>query len=134
LDFVSGKFVGDAIADPDKLDFACALAAAPPLVAFVHWGREYTTEATEEERKIADSLARCGVSLVIGAHSHQASAGIEAIRGGAAQMVYSLGNFLFDHSAPRGTGALLELRVFHQGTVAARLIPIPNLFDLTKSP
>ena len=47
-------------------------------------------------------------------------------------MVYSLGNFIFDQSSPRGSGALVELRVFKQGTVAARLVPIPNLFDLTR--
>ena len=47
---------------------------------------------------------------------------------------FSLGNFIFDQSSPRGSGALLELRVFGQGTVAARLVPIPNLFDLTRAP
>jgi poly-gamma-glutamate synthesis protein (capsule biosynthesis protein) len=101
-------------------------------VAFVHWGEEYVAEAGAEERQIADRLAQCGVSLIVGGHSHQASGGIEPLRGGAAQMVFSLGNFIFDQSAPRGSGALLELRVFAQGTVAARLVPVPNLFDLTR--
>jgi poly-gamma-glutamate synthesis protein (capsule biosynthesis protein) len=72
------------------------------------------------------------VSLIVGGHSHQAGDGIEPLRGGSAQTAFSLGNFIFDQSAPRGSGALLELRVFQQGTVAARLIPIPNLFDLTR--
>jgi len=45
-------------------------------------------------------------------------------------MVFSLGNLLFDQTSPRGSGALLELRVFKQGTVAARLVPVPNLFEL----
>lgn len=132
LNFVGGKFLTDAIANPDQLDWVCGLHAAPPLVAFVHWGTEYVTTASDKEREIADALARCGVTLIVGAHSHQASASIEPLRGGAAQMVYSLGNFIFDQSAPRGSGALLEMRVFKQGTVAARLIPIPNLFDLSK--
>jgi poly-gamma-glutamate capsule biosynthesis protein CapA/YwtB (metallophosphatase superfamily) len=132
LNFVGGKMVGDAIADPDDLGWVCSLAAAPPLVAFVHWGDEYVTAGGEEERSIADSLARCGVSLIVGAHSHQASAGIELLRGGAAQSVFSLGNFIFDQSSPRGSGAMLEVRVFGQGTVAARLVPIPNLFDVTR--
>jgi AmmeMemoRadiSam system protein B len=132
LNFVGGKLVGDAIANPDDLDWVCSLHAAPPLVAFVHWGQEYVTDAGNKERQIADALARCGVSLIVGAHSHQASPAIEPLKGGAAQMVFSLGNLIFDQSASRGSGALLELRVFGQGTVAARLIPIPNLFDLTK--
>jgi poly-gamma-glutamate synthesis protein (capsule biosynthesis protein) len=132
LNFVGGRMASETIADPDDLDWVCGLHAAPPLVAFVHWGDEYVTEAGAEERKIADALARCGVSLIVGNHSHQASSGVEPLRGGSAQMVYSLGNFIFDQSSPRGSGALLELRVFRQGTIAARLIPIPNLFDLTR--
>jgi poly-gamma-glutamate synthesis protein (capsule biosynthesis protein) len=132
LNFVGGKMVGEAIADADDLSWVCSLHAAPPLVAFVHWGEEYVTTAGDEERRIADSLARCGVSLIVGGHSHQAADAIEPLRGGSAQTVFSLGNFIFDQSAPRGTGAMLELRAFKQGTVAARLIPIPNLFDLTR--
>ncbi len=131
LNFVGGKFIGDAMADADDLDWVCSLHAAPPLVAFLHWGKEYVG-ANDKERAIADALTRCGVSLIVGAHSHQATAQMEPLRGGAAQMAYSLGNFIFDQSAPRGSGALLELRTFRQGTVAARLVPIPNLFDLTK--
>ncbi len=132
LNFVGGKQVGDAITDAYELGWVCHLDAAPPLVAFVHWGEEYVTAPADKERKIAEELARCGVSLIVGAHSHQASTAIEPLKGGAAQMAFSLGNFIFDQSAPRASGALLELRVFGQGTVAARLIPIPNLFDLTK--
>ncbi|HEX4296841.1 MAG TPA: AmmeMemoRadiSam system protein B [Devosia sp.] len=132
LDFVSGKFVGDAIADPQKLDWVCGLDAAPPLVAFVHWGTEYTSLASDTERGIAATLARCGVTLIVGDHSHQASTAIEPVAGGGAAMVYSLGNLLFDQSSPRGSGTLLELRTFRQGTVAARLIPVPNLFDVTR--
>ena len=132
LNFVGGKMVGDAIADPGDLSWVCGLHAAPPLVAFVHWGEEYVTSAGDEERRIADALARCGVSLIVGGHSHQAADAIEPLRGGSAQTVFSLGNFIFDQSAPRGSGAMLELRVFKQGTVAARLIPIPKLFDLTR--
>ena len=78
------------------------------------------------------SVACCGVTLIVGGHSHQAADSIAPLRGGAAQTVFSLGNFIFDQSAPRGSGAFLELRVFKQGTLAARLVPMPNLFDLTR--
>lgn len=132
LNFVGGKMVGDAIADPDDLNRVCGLDAVPPLVAFVHWGEEYVTTPGEEERRIAGSLARCGVSLIVGGHSHQAVEAVEPLRGGAAQSVFSLGNFIFDQASPRGSGALLEVRVFGQSTIAARLVPVPNLFDVTK--
>ena len=91
------------------------------------------TVAGDEERRIADALSQCGVSLIVGNHSHQAADAIEPLRGGAVQTVYSLGNFIFDQTSPRGTGALLEVRTFKQGTIAARLIPIPNLFELSRS-
>ena len=132
LNFVGGKMVGDAIADPADLSWVCGLHAAPPLVAMVHWGEEYVTAPGAEEQRIADALARCGVTLIVGGHSHQAADSIAPLRGGAAQTVFSLGNFIFDQSAPRGSGAFLELRVFKQGTLAARLVPMPNLFDLTR--
>lgn len=132
INFVGGRMVGNAIADPADLGWVCDLDAAPPLAAFVHWGREYVTTGTAKEAAIADALAQCGVSLIIGNHSHQAATAIEALRGGATQMVYSLGNFIFDQSSPRGSGAMLEVRLFDQGTLAARLVPIPNLFDLTR--
>ncbi|OJX15400.1 MAG: AmmeMemoRadiSam system protein B [Devosia sp. 67-54] len=130
LNFVGGRLVGDAIADARDLDWVCRLSAAPPLVAMVHWGEEYTAAATARERDIAQKLMRCGVSLVVGGHSHQAAQAVQPVAGGAGQMVFSLGNFLFDQSSPRGSSALLEVRVFKQGTVAARLLPMPNLFEL----
>ena len=55
---------------------------------------------------------------------------IEAVRGGEYALAYSLGNLLFDQTAERSSGALLELRSFKQGTFAMRLIPIPDLFEL----
>jgi len=130
LNFVGGKLVGDAIADPRDLSWVCGVKAAAPLVAFVHWGEEYTTAAGDAERTIAAALARCGVVLVVGDHSHQASTRVEPVASGASQMVFSLGNLLFDQSSPRGSGAVLEVRVFRQGTVAARLVPVGNMFEV----
>lgn len=111
------------------IDDICKSTARPPLVAFVHWGREYVNAAESAETKIAQTLHRCGVSAIIGAHSHQATTDILAPNGGEMSVFYSLGNFLFDQSGPRVSGALLELRSFRQGTFATRRIAIPNLFE-----
>ena len=73
-----------------------------------------------------------GVSLVVGGHPHVASGRIVPLGGGDAAEVYSLGNFLFDQSADRASGAILELRIFRQGTVFCRLIPLPNYFDMAR--
>lgn len=130
LSFLRGKNAGDAyLADPGELGAYCAQSAEPPLVVFAHWGAEYTTETGEAERLAAQRLAACGASLVVGAHSHMASPRIESI-GGTLQLAWSLGNLVFDQNSSRSSGALLELRIFGQGTVATRLVPIPNLFEL----
>ena len=107
----------------------CSSSARPPIVALVHWGTEYASISGPSERGIAEELANCGISLVIGAHSHQASTKLEMVAGGEALMFYSLGNLLFDQTSPRGTGALVELRIFKQGTFATRVIPAPNLYE-----
>nr|VFJ42368.1 MAG: poly-gamma-glutamate synthesis protein (capsule biosynthesis protein) [Candidatus Kentron sp. FW] len=131
LGFHRGRGMGQrVVGSAEDLKAVCAQAAEPPLVAFVHWGTEYTDTATDAEREAALALNRCGVTLVAGAHSHQATRNIESLAGGAVQLVFSLGNFAFDQRSDRASGALLELRVFKQGTIAARLVPIPNLFEV----
>jgi poly-gamma-glutamate synthesis protein (capsule biosynthesis protein) len=119
---------GRALATND-ITRLCASAAAPPLVALVHWGTEYTSQAGPGEQQIAQELTACGVSLVIGAHSHQASARLEMVGGGQSLILYSLGNLLFDQVSPPASGALVELRVFKQGTFATRVIAASNLYE-----
>lgn len=118
--------------DLSDLDKVCTLGAAPPLVVFAHWGQEYTLEETARDRSIKQRLAACGVSLMIGGHSHVASNHIEIIAG-ESLAVHSLGNFLFDQNSSRSSGAMLELRLFDQGTIGARLIPLPNFFEMGKA-
>jgi poly-gamma-glutamate synthesis protein (capsule biosynthesis protein) len=128
LSLAIGAHVGWGPATDPEL--VCSLRAAPPLIAFVHWGEEYSTSPRQIELNIAKELLNCGVSVVVGAHSHRASSRIELLGGGALQLVYSLGNFVYDQNAARASGALLEVRIFEQGTVATRLIPLPNLYEI----
>lgn len=129
------NFIGDrlgrqaVITDPQDLEFVCRTDAEPPLVAFLHWGVEYSSDPREFEREAARQLTACGVTLIIGAHSHQRSPGAESVSGGEGTLVFSLGNLLFDQRGSRASGALLEMRVFGQGTIASRLIEIPNFFE-----
>ncbi|MFN0264825.1 AmmeMemoRadiSam system protein B [Tepidamorphus sp. 3E244] len=126
----AGRNSAPALLDsPQAADLACGVSAAPPLVAFIHWGEEYVDQPGPREEEIARVLADCGVQIVVGAHSHQASGSIPQVPGKTANTVYSVGNLLFDQRGERVSSALLELRTFEQGTVAARLIPLPNLFD-----
>ncbi len=113
----------------EDLGAFCTLPATPPLVAVVHWGGDYVNMASPFEAEVLDALARCGVSAVVGSHSHLASTTITAHAGGALQAVFSTGNLLFDQTGPVVSGALAEIRVLETGNVALRLIPIPNLYE-----
>jgi poly-gamma-glutamate synthesis protein (capsule biosynthesis protein) len=117
------------VRSPDDLQALCHMDARSPLVALVHWGEEYTHVAQPASYTAAEALHDCGVNLIVGAHSHQAALGIEAIHGGEFQMTFSLGNLLFDQRGERASSALLELRLFKQGTFATRLVPLPNLYE-----
>jgi AmmeMemoRadiSam system protein B len=121
---------GYPVVKDNDLEELCRIKARPPLIALVHWGREFTNVAGPDEYSAAETMQRCGVSAIVGAHSHQAAPRIEAMQGGEYQLTYSLGNLLFDQRGDRSSSALIELRAFKQGTYAARLIPMPNLFEL----
>jgi AmmeMemoRadiSam system protein B len=111
----------------------CRSNASPPLVAFIHWGKEGRTSPEQREMDLAEELQQCAVSSLIGVHSHKASLRLATVAGGQMQTLYSLGNFLFDQHKSIASGSLLEVRFFKQGTFFSRLIPLPNLYDLAHS-
>jgi len=117
---------------PALLDRLVRPDARRAVVAFVHWGREYVKTPSQREIELADQMRQRGVALIVGAHPHMAGVGLTALAGGETLVAHSLGNFLFDQSAPRSGGGLLEVRTFGQGTLFARSIPLPNLFDLAR--
>ena len=61
------------------------------LMVAMHWGVEYTDEATEYEKDMASYLASLGVDIIIGAHPHviQPVTWIDKTL-----VIYSLGNFI----------------------------------------
>ncbi|CAN7619677.1 AmmeMemoRadiSam system protein B [Mesorhizobium sp. LjNodule214] len=115
---------------PALVDSLVSTNASRPLVAFVHWGREYKTEPSAREELLADQMRLRGVSAIVGSHPHVSSEALVPLAGGDVAEVYSLGNFLFDQRAERSSGSMLELRVFGQGTIFPRLIPLPNYFEM----
>ncbi len=123
----------DLITD-DLLDRLVGSDAARPSLAFVHWGREYITTPSPREKVLTEAMRLRAVSLVVGAHPHVTNGRLVAEAGGDMLVLHSLGNFIFDQSAARASGAMLEVRLFPQGTFFARIIPLPNLFDLAKGP
>lgn len=122
------------IRETETLALACERPAAAPLLALPHWGGDYTDAPADFERRAMQVLADCGVSAAVGAHSHRASAGVELAGGGGLPWVFSLGNFIFDQKGAGVSGQLVEVRVFAQGTLALRPVPLPNLYELALRP
>lgn len=96
-----------------------------PAFAFVHWGKEFSDDVSSSQDRIAKWLEDTAISLICGSHPHVASDGLEKWKGSDGLVAWTLGNFLFDQ--PKGSGALLEVRFFDNGTYAARWLAIPNL-------
>lgn len=67
------------------------------IVAYLHFGNEYSTSPNENQVKIAHELIDLGADVVIGSHPHVPQ-GIEMYNG--KPIFYSLGNFIFDQSNP----------------------------------
>ncbi|MBQ8892575.1 MAG: CapA family protein [Bacilli bacterium] len=61
------------------------------LMVAMHWGTEYMTYPTDEQKSIAKYLSSLGVDLIIGCHPHVIEP-IEYI--GDTLVIYSLGNFV----------------------------------------
>jgi poly-gamma-glutamate synthesis protein (capsule biosynthesis protein) len=106
-----------------------ASTASPPLFAIANWGTDYAAGPGRRQLALMDAFHGAAVPLIVGVHPHVGAANFDLLAGGQGLSIASLGNFLFDQSGPRASGAVLEVRVFQQGTFFARLVPIPNVFE-----
>jgi poly-gamma-glutamate synthesis protein (capsule biosynthesis protein) len=89
------------------------------VVAFVHWGREWHFEPSEDQRLAAHDLVDAGFDLVVGSHGHVLNPP-ELYRGKL--IAYSLGNFISDFRPPATrTGAVLEVDLVKPTERAARI-------------
>lgn len=73
-------------------------AGCDVVIAFLHWGWEYTSGPEDWMRELAHSLADMGCGLILGSHAHVLQ---EAEYYKGVPIFYSLGNFCFGgHSNP----------------------------------
>lgn len=65
------------------------------IIVFVHWGIEYETKVSDDQRHMAELFAKGGADLVIGTHPHviQEVDELERDDGTKMPVFYSLGNF-----------------------------------------
>jgi poly-gamma-glutamate synthesis protein (capsule biosynthesis protein) len=79
------------------------------VVALVHWGEEWQTQPSEDQRRAARDLVDAGFDLVVGGHSHVLNPA-EVYHGRL--IAYSLGDLVADfHPYQTRTGALLEVEI-----------------------
>ena len=76
------------------------------LIVSMHWGTEYRTEPTEEQKREAEYLSSLGVDIIIGTHPHI----IEPITYiNDTLVIYSLGNFISAQSTNNDYNTMVEL-------------------------
>jgi poly-gamma-glutamate synthesis protein (capsule biosynthesis protein) len=96
-----------------------AAATSDVVVVYLHWGEEYATCPTADQRRLARSLATAGADVVVGSHPHvlQGSGWL-----GDTYVSYSLGNLLWYHNGRPDTG-VLRLRVVDGRVVGDTWVP-----------
>lgn len=95
---------------------------ADVIIAIPHWGDEGKTQPNAKQQRIARALADAGVQLIVGHHPHVVQT---YERVGAAQVFYSVGNFIHTpRSALSRQGALLRVEIDAQGVQKLELVPL----------
>lgn len=75
------------------LDTLATLENADIVIAYVHWGSEYSDKLEPVQIQTGHEYIDCGADIVIGAHSHCLQ-GMEFYKG--KPIIYSLGNYWFN--------------------------------------
>jgi poly-gamma-glutamate synthesis protein (capsule biosynthesis protein) len=114
-------------------------AGAEFVVVTMHWGNEYQTEPTQQQREIAETLLGSeDVDLILGGHAHVIQP-CETINGKF--VVYGMGNFLSNQSPDTTRGGLrkatqeglvlqVELTRESDGTLSSSMVYQPTRVDL----
>lgn len=110
---------------------------AEVVVVSMHWGEEYVTEPTQDQRALAEALLTGGeVDAILGAHVHVVQP-CETIAG--RPVAYGMGNFLSNQSPRGGTlrsstqdGVIMEITftVHADGEVTSELAYRPTIVNL----
>lgn len=88
------------------------------VIAYVHWGTEYSTELEKAQLHQGKEYINAGADAVVGAHTHCLQ-GVGYYKG--APIIYSLGNFWFNEKTLYTT--VLEIDITEDGTLKARMLP-----------
>lgn len=88
-----------------------AKAECDAVLVNVHWGTEYTTKPSQDQKNLAKKMAAWGANVIIGHHPHvlQPIEWIDNADGTRTLVTYSLGNFISQqNTAARVIGGMLH--------------------------
>ena len=124
----AGRVIYTSDADTIRAQIVAARKVADVVVVGTHWGVEYSNEANEAQKELAQRLADWGADLIIGTHPHvlQDAEWLTAADGRQVFVAYSLGNFISTQNrTPRVVGGILTVDLTKitdvDGSVAIRL-------------
>jgi len=97
------------------------------VIVSLHWGVEYEEAPLQEQVVLAHQAVDAGADLILGHHPHVLQ-GVELYKGRL--IVYSLGDFVFDHRS-RATGEAFVLRARLQPGGGGTFSMVPVYLDDT---
>lgn len=93
-----------------------------PIVVFLHWGTEFSTQPNLMQRIDAMKLLGAGACAVVGHHPHVVQ---EMEWVGGKPIFFSIGNFIFDQRGQgRDEAVAVELHFTREGLVETRQHPV----------
>ena len=123
-----------SVMDKDKItaDVKAAQSQADVVIAFPHWGTEYSTAVSNYQKEYVKLFSNLGVDIVIGSHPHvlQKVEWVANKKTGKKTLVYySLGNFVsYQTSLDQLCGGLAEIKIdITQNGIeisSAKLVPV----------
>ncbi|MEW5783750.1 MAG: CapA family protein [Bacillota bacterium] len=92
------------------------------VIVHMHWGHEYNSTITAQERDLARTMVDLGADIIIGHHPHVLKP-VEIYNGSV--IFYSLGNFIFDQGFSRTKmSAVAQYKLFDDGSARVEITPL----------
>ena len=91
------------------------------IVALLHWGHEFRDHPESSQRMQAAQILAAGADVIVGHHPHVIQ-DIDTIKGKT--VYYSIGNFVFDQTNPKGRQALMPIITFKKDTVVHKVVEV----------
>lgn len=89
-------------------------AGAEFVIAYTHWGTEYSHGIDKEQKKQAKEMANAGVDFIAGSHPHvlEPFDYVKSDKGKKVPVIYSMGNFISSMDTPeKRDGIVMRLNI-----------------------